>query len=751
MHHLTNYHLEYEGKPLNEYLELSLNADLPLEASLSIVEDSYNERTARAHFLRIKELISPPGSSAKGLGEDWGINGGTTLAERISSATPPTPSDLGNYFSQSLPTLSSVLAPIKVFSQQTSSTVKSLILSQWNPPPPHRRTQGDLLYISFTSLEGDLYHITGHIKGFYVSRSTNQKFDPIPKNPQKLPTHSLLTLLQSLSAQFTNTFASLHSSDPNTEILSDAPLANALPAFPWLVHPPQPTPDPIRTQKPWLESLAEAQANLRDWNDEIQSTRSLPSSGVRERLIRERLLQKSLADFAACATYAATLVRRGELLPLDPIPENHEGHDGEVEETSGTMWHYNNVFLSLGGDDVLGTFEAEGGGEASRVAVGKDVVGVSRVNALLLDAQGEGDKADIGLCTLGTVIVDYLGERLVAQSVVPGIFQQAPETAKHEEGAAAGAHRIIYGAVDNAEKIYADVEFDEKFAKLMDKLHIKRHDVWEVPKKSKDEVNAVDGETPSRAKRNICTSLETKGLRGADGRKYVLDLYKLTPLDIAFIEENHTDTEDGYPHRMVFLRGECVDAFWESKLHAWVQDKLEERKKSKSETTQENEDDKETEKIDISPFDFALNPDVFTPSQAPVTEEERKRLMEDEADVRACCAFLREKLIPDLIKELSDGSGGWPVDGKSLTTIMHRAGVNVRYIGKVIELCGDAPKLQAVKVYTLQDSADNRVLRCMKWCHALLSMSSHAISANYLFWISRVVSLIYSTVCLDSK
>lgn len=703
MHHLTNYHLEHEGKPLNEYLELSLNHDLPLDGSLSIVQDNYNERTVRAHFLRIKELISPPGSAGKGLGEDWGIDGGSTLAERVASGTPPNPSDLGDYFSQPLPSLSYALAPAKTFLQQPSSTVKSLVLSQWNPPPPHRRTQGDLLYISFTSLEGDLYHITGHIKGFYVSRSTNQKFDPTPKNPQKLPTHSLLTLLQSLSAQFSNTFASLHSPDANAEILSDAPLGNALPAFPWLVQPSQAVADPVRTQKPWLEALAEGQTNLRDWNDEIQSTRSLPSTGVRERLIRERLLQKSLADFAACATYAATLVRRGELLPLDPIPETHEGHVVGAEDTNGTMWHYNNVFLSLGADDVVGSFEAEGGGEASRVAVGKDVSGVQRVNSLLLESQGEEEKADAGLCTLGTVIVDYLGERLVAQSVVPGIFQQAPETAKDEEGASAGAHRIVYGAVDNAEKIYADAEFDEKFAKLMEKLHIKRHDVWEVPKKTKeDETTGVNGEEPTRQKRTICTSLETKGLRGADGRKYVLDLYKLTPLDITFIEENYTGAEDGYPHRMVFLRGECVDAFWESKLRAWISEKLAERKKSKSEEseapTDENEADKETEKIDISGFDFALNPDVFTPSQAPVTEEEKRRVAEDEADVRACCAFLREKLIPDLIKELNDGSGGWPVDGKNLTTTMHRSGVNVRYIGRVIELCGDAPKLQAVKV-----------------------------------------------------
>jgi protein TIF31 len=582
--------------------------------------------------------------------------------------------------------------------------LKSLFLSQWNPPPPHRRTQGDLLYITFTSLEGDLYHITGHIKGFFVSRSTNQKFDPTPKNPQNPPSPSLLTLLQSLSSQFNNVFTSLHSAETAGEILTDAPLANSLPAFPWLVNPPQLYPESSRTQRSWLEALAEGQGNLRDWNDEIQSARSLPSTGVRERLIRERLLQKSLADFSACATYAAMLVRRGELLPLDPVPEtqDHEGRPVD-EDSTGTMWHYNNIFLSLGAEDVLGSFEREGGGEASRVAVGKDVIGVSRVNSLLLEDSEVGDMSECGLCTLGTVVVDYLGERLVAQSVVPGIFQQAPENNKDGEGVAAGAHRIVYGGVDNGERAFIDPEFDKKFEKLMDRLHIKRHDIWEIPKKAESEANGVNGVSTERKKRTLRTSIETKGLRGADGRNYVLDLYKLTPVDIAFIDENCSNAEDSYPHRMAFLRGECVDAFWESKLRAWVSPKTAERQKP--EATEERKDDekeeeKETEKIDISEFEFALNPDVFTASQAPVTDEEKKRMCEDEDDVRACCAFLREKLIPELMKELSDGSGGWPVDGKSLTGIMHRNGVNVRYIGKIIELFGDAPKLKAVKVYS---------------------------------------------------
>jgi protein TIF31 len=713
-HHLTNYHFEYDGKPLNEYLELSNHKDLPLEANLTIVNDPYNERTARAHFLRIKELVTPPKACSKGLGEDWGIAGGSTFAEDIYASTPPTPAELGNYFSKPLPSLVSLLCPSPDSTSQSLSTVKSLYLSSWNPPPPHRRTAGDLIYITFTSLEGDLYHITGNIRGFHVSRSTNQKFDPTPKTPQKAPFHNLLNLLQFLSPQVKT---ALRQNESQTEMIAQAPLANALPSFPWLVHVPVISSDSTRTQKSWLEALTDGQFNLRDWNDEIQSTRSLPSNTLRERLIRERLLQKSLTDFAACATYAAILVRRGELLPLDPIPETQDHETPNSEECGGSMWHYNNIFVSLGGEDVLHSFEKEGGGEASRVAVGKDVVGVDRVNAIMESYPPE-NESDTGLCTLGTVVVDYLGERFVAQSIVPGIFQQSTEK-PDEEGASAGAHRIVYGSVDNGEKIFMDKEFDQKFQKIMDKLHIKKHDVWELGKPDKvekpdeDKIDKdmnglepkINGIHPieERRKRTLRTSIETKGLRGADGRSYVLDLYRLAPLDIMFLEEHCSDEDESYPHRMLFLRNECVDFFWETKLRAWIIQKAE-QVKNKSGHDESEKDPKSAEEnddrneVDLSGFQFALNPDVFSPSQAPVTEEEKKRLEEDEKDVRDCCVFLREKLIPDLMSELSDGSGGWPVDGKTLTGIIHRNGVNVRFLGKIIELCEGVPKLTAVKV-----------------------------------------------------
>jgi protein TIF31 len=87
----------------------------------------------------------------------------------------------------------------------------------------------------------------------------------------------------------------------------------------------------------------------------------------------------------------------------------------------------------------------------------------------------------------------------------------------------------------------------------------------------------------------LVASVETKGLLGTDGRKYVLDLYRITPLDIDFIEKYWKGVEGvaegGYPHRMAVLRPELVEAFWKVKMREYVSAELEKRKKAKEEAT----------------------------------------------------------------------------------------------------------------------------------------------------------------------
>ena len=58
---------------------------------------------------------------------------------------------------------------------------------------------------------------------------------------------------------------------------------------------------------------------------------------------------------------------------------------------------------------------------------------------------------------------------------------------------------------------------------------------------------------------------------GADGRRYLLDLYRVTPVDIVFQEEVEKEAETNpYPHKMTLLRPELVDYYYEHKLREYL-------------------------------------------------------------------------------------------------------------------------------------------------------------------------------------
>ena len=110
----------------------------------------------------------------------------------------------------------------------------------------------------------------------------------------------------------------------------------------------------------------------------------------------------------------------------------------------------------------------------------------------------------------------------------------------------------------------------EPFSQLSKALRVQQHSVWDKEGKQ----------------HTLEASVETKGLLGTDGRTYVLDLYRLTPLDIAWLNQYWTDEKDGetksrernYPHRMAVLRQELVDAYWRSELAKYVNGEVEKRK-----------------------------------------------------------------------------------------------------------------------------------------------------------------------------
>ena len=323
-----------------------------------------------------------------------------------------------------------------------------------------------------------------------------------------------------------------------------------------------------------------------------------------------------------------------------------------------------------------------------------------------------------GLSTPGTIIVDYLGKRLVAQSIVPGIFKQR----EPEE------HQVDYGGVEGRDVVAENEVFVPTFSQVSKALKVKKHPVWDKEGKK----HVLEG------------SVETKGLLGTDGRKYILDLYRLTPLDVVWLEENCKDGEEptieshsrNYPHRMTTLRPELVEAYWRLKMGEFVQEEVKRQKSSANadrltgtmDGTRENQVNEKTngehqpetdnlsepkdknaeqsleeDRVDISAFSLSLNPDVFC-GQVPQTDEDREEWAKDEREVRAVCKHLHEKVIPEMIQDLKEGEVGFPMDGQSLSRLMHRRGVNLRYLGRLATLTEkEDARLRALKALTVQE------------------------------------------------
>lgn len=700
------FHLEHNGTRINDYVELTDVPGIGPDSELVLVEDPYNEKEARIHLLRTRELIGAASNRVETAG---GILAGMTLFDGIDTVDEKNRHPMADYDFNAPASLEKFVPPTP--KSAAPKCVKAISLSPWNPPPYHLRQKGHLLYIQVTTLEGESVHITSHVSGFYVNNSSSQRFDPTPKTKPKVQqAHSLITLLGMISPSFDKEFTALQEYNSQKDPLITFGPINSIPAYPWLVpatNTPFQThqPDTARPQEAYLIAGTESVDSLRDFNEEFQSTRELPRETVQERVFRERLLSKLFADYTEAAVRGAVLITRGEIAALNPT----EGRDAQI-------YVYNNIFFSHGADGV-GTFTSEGGDEAARVATGKDVMGVKAVNSLDIP----------GLQTPGTVVVDYCGRRLVAQSIVPGIFRQRED----------GANQIDYGGVEGKDVVATKEDFVPIFDQMSKAMRVKKHSVWDKEGKKHD----------------LVASVETKGLIGTDGRKYVLDLYRITPLDVEFLEKHWKGTEDeeGYPHKMAVLRQELVESFWKLKMREFVQKEVERRRKQKEQEDKEAEEAakegrvSQAKRANMKKWEIngeyrrlrrrsrpsrtaSTSLDSTLPSTrmcGAVRFRSRMRRRPRWRPTRRMFAMpaltsLRGSFLDwyvfyghtdfewntdrSQVEELKEGDVGSPMDGHSLTRLMHKRGINVRYLGTIATLAAEhGSKLASVKTLAVQE------------------------------------------------
>ncbi|XP_027003633.1 clustered mitochondria protein homolog isoform X2 [Tachysurus fulvidraco] len=531
--HRTCFSLQLDGNVLDNFAELKSIEGLQEGSVLKVVEEPYTVREARIHVRHIRDLLKSldPSDAYNGVDcnslsflsiftdGDLGDSGrrkkkGSEL-EQID-CTPPEHILPG---SKERP-----LVPLQPQNKDWKplQCLKVLTMSGWNPPPGNRKMHGDLMYLYVVTVEERNISITASTRGFYLNQSTTYNFNPKPANPSFL-SHSLVELLSQISPAFKKNFTSLQKKRVQRHPFER--IATPFQVYSWTAPQIDHAMDCVRAEDAYTSRLGYEEhipGQTRDWNEELQTTRELPRKNLPERLLRERAIFKVHSDFAAAATRGAMAVIDGNVMAINP-----------GEETRMQMFIWNNIFFSLG-FDVRDHYKELGGDAAAHTAPTNDLNGVRAYGAVDVE----------GLYTLGTVVVDYRGYRVTAQSIIPGILEREQEQS------------VIYGSIDFGKTVVSHPKYLELLEKTSRPLKVQQHSVLN----EKD--TAVE----------LCSSVECKGIIGNDGRHYILDLLRTFPPDLNFLPVegealNPESQKQGFPrphrHRLACLRQELIEAFVE--------------------------------------------------------------------------------------------------------------------------------------------------------------------------------------------
>lgn len=161
--------------------------------------------------------------------------------------------------------------------------------------------------------------------------------------------------------------------------------------------------------------------------------------------------------------------------------------------------------------------------------VGVDPLPYSTANADLLSIINVNAAEVPGLHTLLIAIIDFKGQRYLAQSVIPGLLHDQAVT------------KLLYGSVNDGRAIACNEEMHEKMCALGKRLMMAERRVKpRAAKKDEPEEPALSIDVSLAQKEEpvpLVGPVNCKGLRGSDGRMYLLDMVRTTPRDLVYYDE----------------------------------------------------------------------------------------------------------------------------------------------------------------------------------------------------------------------
>ncbi|CAN9513275.1 unnamed protein product [Ophioblennius macclurei] len=693
----SNLSLSLAGATLDPLAPLQSFKGLKAGAILRLVEEPYSFRSAKLHLARVVELLRSSGpqdalkegrspsiletlTQTQSAGSETGLANGKNLKRSSANGKTESSNNDGSPPEYLLPGSSDrpLMALLPHSSQpEVLSYLKDLCLSCWNPPPGHRKLQGDFMYITVVTQEGRRYDITSCPKGFFLNRSTEDVFDPRPVQSSPV-CHCFTDLLSHISPAFKQAFTTLKNRPQPSSVEA---IPTAYHTLSWLGPPCASRIHKNTFSRLGLDEQAAAQAP--DWNEELQAARDLPARTLEERLHRDRALLQINSAFVKAVMQGAETIIDGFVEPVNGNPED-----------PAFLW--GGLYMSQGAAGAV-----FGGDRGRRAAQRMELTSVQAYSDL---------EAVQEVHTLPTAVVDYRGVRLSAQGLAPGL-----ESSEQEEEVTPASRGLLYGVNAGAQESPHRRKLLGCLASAAKALLLQKNVVM----------------APSGYKVPLFTSVDAQGLVGADGRFYILDVFRSFPADANFCPEVETESlpvsgedesnqsckedddkkeceaggwpEDylsnhelprSFPHGLCRLRPELMRAFIQHKhcqFAECVRETLDENggfEECATAGDQRATDAvraacKEVGSVSDIIFEMRFNPNVYSPGVTfPPTETEsvnlQKRLLKEAA------AFIITHQIPDYL-QFCLHHNETPMDGSTLKQTLHQRGINLRYLGYVIK------------------------------------------------------------------
>ena len=268
----------------------------------------------------------------------------------------------------------------------------------------------------------------------------------------------------------------------------------------------------------------------------MQSVRTFKSADISEIVMKAKYIHNIYQEFKDAVRTGALAISDGHIAPMNPL---------DVEKAH--VYVYNNIFYSQAVESKE-SFKICDGDVASRKLAGHDLKNQKLIQSFDLD----------GLCTVLSCIVDFKGARLIGQTIIPGVLQVGVHSA-----------RLLYGAIERGKRLTVKNEGLRIMNSLFSELFVVERKITATPTftlsptgengegmidpaplrmdyfgLTEDENQSTSVEIDFEDDVVESTSavvphvgcLEIKLLKGTDGRAYVLDAMRLTPIDANYVK-----------------------------------------------------------------------------------------------------------------------------------------------------------------------------------------------------------------------